>query len=182
MEQTFLLRELCRAAPEEKVVSKPSGAQFIQPPNTLRLKVGGSRFGGIDPAALAKAEAALANLSSQFEEWLADEMRKLDGARAEIQAHGYTVATAETLYLRAHDMKGLGGTYGYPLITRVAASLCKLTDEEAVRMKAPLFLIDAHIDAIKAIIRDQIKDEAHPVGTALAGELERKVAAHLASL
>ncbi|MBX7249328.1 MAG: Hpt domain-containing protein [Caulobacteraceae bacterium] len=163
-------------------MSKPSGAQFIQPPNTLRLKVGGSRFGGIDPAALAKAEAALANLSSQFEEWLADEMRKLDGARAEIQAHGYTVATAETLYLRAHDMKGLGGTYGYPLITRVAASLCKLTDEEAVRMKAPLFLIDAHIDAIKAIIRDQIKDEAHPVGTALAGELERKVAAHLASL
>jgi len=159
-----------------------SGAQFIQPPNTLRLKVGGSRFGGIDPAALAKAEAALQSLSGQFDEWLNDELVKLDAARAEIQANGYTPASAETLYLRAHDMKGLGGTYGYPLITRVAASLCKLTDEEAVRMKAPLYLIDAHIDAIKAIVRDQIRAEDHPVGTALAAELERKVGEHLASL
>jgi hypothetical protein len=163
-------------------VNKSSGAQFIQPPNTLRLKVGGSRFGGIDPAALAKAEAALQNLSSQFDEWLNDELVKLDAARAAIQAQGYTTQAADGLYLRAHDMKGLGGTYGYPLITRVAASLCKLTDEEHVRMKAPLFLIDAHLDAIKAIVRDQIKDESHPVGVALAGELERKVAAHLASL
>jgi len=163
-------------------VNKPSGAQFIQPPNTLRLKVGGSRFGGIDPSALAKAEAALASLSSQFDEWLNDELRKIDAARTAIGAEGYTTATAETLYLRAHDMKGLGGTYGYPLITRVAASLCKLTDEEHVRMKAPLYLIDAHLDAIKAIVRDQIKDENHPVGTALSTELERKVAEHLASL
>lgn len=159
-----------------------SGAQFIQPPNTLKLKVGGSRFGGIDPAALAKAEAALQSLSGQFDQWLNDEIVKLEGARSEIQAQGYTPATAETLYLRAHDMKGLGGTYGFPLITRVAASLCKLTDEEEVRMKAPLFLIDAHIDAIKAIVRDQIRSEDHPVGTALAAELERKVEQHLAAL
>ncbi len=163
-------------------MNKPSGAQLIQPPNTLRLKVGGGRFGGIDSAALAKAEAALQNLSSQFDEWLNDEVVKLDAARADIQAEGYTPATAEGLYLRAHDMKGLGGTYGFPLITRVAASLCKMTDHDNVRMKAPLFLIDAHIDAIKAIVRDQIRDEEHPVGTALAAELERKVAEHLASL
>ena len=159
-----------------------SGAQFIQPPNTLKLKVGGNRFGGIDAAALAKAEAALQSLAGQFDQWLADELVKLDGARSAIQANGYTTATAEALYMRAHDLKGLGGTYGFPLITRVAASLCKLTDDEAVRMKAPLFLIDAHIDAIKAIVRDQIRDEDHPVGCALSAELERKVGEHLASL
>lgn len=163
-------------------MNKPSSASFIQPPNTLRLKVGGSRFGGIDPSALAKAEAALQSLSSQFEQWLSDELAKLDAARAVIQSDGYTAGAAETLYLRAHDLKGLGATYGYPLITRVAASLCKLTDDEAVRMKAPLFLIDAHIDAIKAIVRDQIREEDHPVGVALAAELERQTGAHLSSL
>lgn len=163
-------------------MNKPSSASFIQPSNSLRLKVGGARFGGIDPAALAKAEAALQSLSSQFDQWLADELAKLDEARFQIQAQGYVPATAEPLYLRAHDLKGLGTTYGYPLITRIAASLCKLTDEERVRMKAPLLLVDAHIDAIKAIVRDKIKDEDHAVGTTLAVELERKVAAHLASL
>jgi hypothetical protein len=161
---------------------KPSTAQFIQPSNTLRLKVGGSRFGGIDPAAIAKAEAALAALSSQFDQWLDDELLKMDAARAEIAAKGYTAETAEGLYLRAHDLKGLGSTYGYPIITRIAASLCKMTDTAEARAKAPLYLIDAHIEAIKAAVRDAIKDENHPVGRALAEELEGRVAEHLKAL
>ena len=56
-------------------------AQFIQPANTLRLKVGGARFGGIDPEAVAKAEAALKNLSAQVGQWLDDELTKMDAAR-----------------------------------------------------------------------------------------------------
>jgi hypothetical protein len=160
-------------------VTKPSNAQFIQPPNTLRLKVGGARFGGIDPEAVAKAEAALKSLSSQFGQWLNDELTKLDAARAQITAKGYTPETAEQLYLRAHDLKGLGSTYEYPLVTRIAASLCRITDTAAARAKAPLFLIDAHIEGIKAAVRDGIKDESHPVGKALAEELEGRVAEHL---
>lgn len=161
-------------------MNKPTSAQIIQPPNTLRLKVGGGRFGGIDPAAIAKAEAALKNLSSQFSQWLNDELVKLDAARAAVRDRGYTPETSEGIYLRAHDLKGLGTTYEYPLITRIAASLCRMTDTAEARAKAPLFLIDAHIDAIKACVRDEIKDENHPVGRALAEELEGKVKEHLA--
>lgn len=161
-------------------MNKPTSAQIIQPPNTLRLKVGGGRFGGIDPAAIAKAEAALKSLSSQFSQWLNDELVKLDAARAAVRDRGYTPETSEGIYLRAHDLKGLGTTYEYPLITRIAASLCRMTDTAEARAKAPLFLIDAHIDAIKACVRDEIKDENHPVGRALAEELEGKVKEHLA--
>jgi hypothetical protein len=161
-------------------VNKPTSAQIIQPPDTLRVKVGGARFGGIDPAAIAKAEAALKNLSSQFSQWLDDEIVKLDAARTAVRDKGYTPETAEGLYLRAHDLKGLGTTYEYPLITRIAASMCRMTDTAEARMKAPLFLIDAHIDAIKACVRDTIKDENHPVGRALAEELEGQVREHLA--
>jgi hypothetical protein len=159
-----------------------SQAQFIQPPNTLRLKVGGARFGGIDPNAIAKAEEALKSLSAQFAQWLDDEIVKLDAAQAAIRAKGYTAETAENLYLRAHDLKGLGATYEYPLITRIAASLCKMTDSTELRMKAPMVLIDAHIDAIRAAVRDQIKTDEHPVGRALADELERRVAEHMATV
>ena len=56
-------------------------AQVIRPPNTLRMKVGGS-FGGIDAGAIAKAEQALQAMSSQFGQWLQDELEKLDSARA----------------------------------------------------------------------------------------------------
>ncbi len=148
--------------------------QMIQVPNTLKLKVGG-RFGAIDPLAIAKAEAALKSLSSNFAEWLNDELVKLESARAKVKADGWTIETAEGLYMRAHDLKGLGTTYEFPIVTRIAASLCKLIDDPTTRLSAPMHLIDAHIDAIKAAVRDDIKTDEHPVGKALIEALESKV-------
>lgn len=154
-------------------------AQVIRPPNTLRLKVGGA-FGGIDASAIAKAEEALRAMSSQFGQWLQDEIVKLDKAQADIRSEGYNAQTAEALYFRAHDLKGLGATYQYPLVTRLAGSLCRLIDDPAKRMEAPRLLIDAHIDAIRAVVRDQIQTDEHPTGRILAETLEAGVADHLA--
>jgi hypothetical protein len=83
----------------------------------------------------------------------------------------------ENLYLRAHDLKGLGTTYGYQLITRIAGSLCRMIDDKEKRAGAPLELVDAHIDAIKAAVRDDIKSDDHQVGRVLVEELERRVKA-----
>lgn len=155
-------------------MSQENSGQVIQVPNTLRLKVGG-RFGAIDPAAIAKAEAALKSLSGNFSQWLNDEVTKLEGARQRVKTEGMNPETMEFLYLRAHDLKGLGTTYEFPLITRIGASLCRLIDDKDKRMQAPIALIDAHIDAIKAAVRDDIKTDEHPVGKALIEALESKV-------
>ncbi|QQQ19289.1 Hpt domain-containing protein [Brevundimonas vitis] len=154
-----------------------NSAQVIRPPNTLRMKVGGG-FGAIDAKAIAKAEEALAAMASQFGQWLQDEIVKLDQAQAEIRAQGYTPATAEALYFRAHDLKGLGTTYQYPLVTRLAASLCRMMDDPEKRMHAPMMLVDAHIDAIRAVVRDGIQTDDHPTGRVLAETLEARVAEH----
>ncbi len=155
-------------------------AEIIQAPNTLRLKVG-PRFGAVDAAAIARAEAALKSLSGQFGQWLQDEIDKLEAARAAVKANGPTAKGMDQLYLHAHDLKGLGATYEFPLISRVAGSLCKLMDDQALRVSAPLFLVDAHIDAVRAVVRDQIRDAEHPVGVALCQALEARVAAYLTS-
>lgn len=156
-----------------------NSAQVIRPPNTLRMKVGGG-FGGIDANAIAKAEEALKAMSSQFGQWLHDEIVKLEQAQAAIRNNGYTPETAEALYFRAHDLKGLGSTYQYPIVTRLAGSLCKLLDDQNKRMAAPAILLDAHIDAIRAVVRDQIQTDEHPTGRILAETLEARVTAHLA--
>ena len=150
-------------------------AQIFTPPNTLRMKVGGG-FGGIDAGAIAKAEEALKAMSAQFGQWLQDEIVKLDAAQAAIRTQGLTQETAESLYFRAHDLKGLGSTYQYPIVTRMAGSLCKLLDDPARRTEAPIVLLDAHIDAIKAVVRDEIQTDEHPVGRELAETLEARVA------
>jgi hypothetical protein len=157
-------------------VSNPP--QVIRPPNPLRAKVGG--FGGIDANAIAKAEAALKAMSAQFGQWLNDEVTKLNQAQADIRAKGYTPETAEALYFRAHDLKGLGATYQYPLVTRIAGSLCRMMDDAEKRMQAPVAILDAHVDAIRAVVRDEIQTDDHPVGRDLAETLEARVAEHLA--
>jgi hypothetical protein len=135
-------------------------SEVIQVPNMLRLRMG-NRFGGLNAGAVAKAEAALKSLSSQFSQWLKE--------------------TADKLYTHAHDLKGLGGTYEFPIITRMAGSLCKLLDTPEMRIAAPLKLVDAHIDAIRASVRDDIRDDANPMGRILAEELERQVKAYIAA-
>ncbi len=154
-------------------MSDSNPGQMIQVPNTLRLKVGG-RLGGIDPAAIAKAEAALKSLSGNFAEWLQDEVTKLEAARQRVRAEGLTAETGENLYLRAHDLKGLGTTYEYPIVTRIAGSLCKMIDDPDKRVDAPMVLIDAHIDAIKAAVKGGIQTDTHPVGKVLVEELEQR--------
>src|SRR5690606_36257994 len=97
--------------------------QVIRPPNPLRAKVGGG-FGGIDASAIARAEEALKAMSAQFGQWLNDEVAKLDKAQADIRSQGYSPETAEALYFRAHDLKGLGTTYEYPLV-KIGRASCR---------------------------------------------------------
>ena len=156
-------------------MSQQNSGQVIQPPNTLRLKLGG-RLGAIDSSAIARAEAALKSLSSNFAQWLQDEVAKLEAARQAVRAQGPDAETIEALYMRAHDLKGLGSTYEFPLVTRIAGSLCRLIDDKDKRVVAPMSLIDAHIDAIRAAVREDIKTDEHPAGRLLIEELERKVA------
>ena len=152
-------------------------ATVINVPNALKAKVGGG-LAALNANAIAAAEAALKELSGNFAQWLNDEVTKLEAARANVRTQGLTPQTTEALYLRAHDLKGLGATYEYPLVSRIAGSLCKLIDEPETRLTAPMVLVDAHIDAIKAAVRDEIRDEEHPVGRLLCAELELRVRAH----
>ena len=150
----------------------------IRPPNPPRAQIGGA-FGGIGADAVARAEEALKAMSAQFGQWLEDELARLDKAHGDIRNQGYTPQTAEALYLRAHDLKGLGATYEYPLVTRIAASLCRMLDDPDRRMQAPLAVVEAHIDAIHAVVRDKIQTDENPIGRGLAETLEARATEHL---
>jgi hypothetical protein len=137
----------------------------IQAPG-LRLKLGG-RLGAIDPSAIAKAEAALKSLSGNFAQWLSDEITKLDAARGRVREEGVNAETMEGLYLRVHE---------FPLITTISASLCRLIDDKDKRLSIDMAVVDAHIEAIKTAVREDIKTEDQPQGRQMLDELERKVA------
>ena len=154
-------------------MTQSNKVQIINIPNTLRAKVGG-KLGSPDDKSVARAEAALEDLSVHFNEWLISEIARLEDQHKRLRAEGITPETLEALYFSVHDLKGLGSTYGFPLVTRLAGSMCKILEEEQKRLKVPQSLIDAHIHAIKSVIRDDVRTEDHPTASFLAAELEMR--------
>ena len=53
-------------------------------------------------------------------------------------------------------------------MTRIAASLCRLIETPENRVKAPIRLVGALVDAIRVAIRDEVRTEDDPVGRTLA--------------
>ena len=127
--------------------------------------------------ALARADRALEAMGGSFEKWLDADIVKLQAAKAAAAAAGWSDAALDALWRAAHDLKGMGGTCGYPLVTRLAASLCRLTETEAGKRAArgnPM-LVSAHIDGLRAAVRDHIASDDHPLGRTLAQALEAQV-------
>lgn len=153
-------------------MSKKHPIEIFMPPNILKAKVGGS-VAAIDMAAIKRAEAAVDQLKENFQDWIGDDVEKLASARNEFAKEPNELAR-EGLFRCGHDLKGQGQTFGFPFVARVAASLCRMLD--TVTLKGiPLGLVDAHVDAIRVCMRDQIKGDSDRTAIMLAQELEARV-------
>lgn len=149
--------------------------EVINPPNTLKLKVGAS--GGkvvLNPDVLKRAEKAMDDLRQEFSGWLTQDIEALAKAFAGF-SKSPTADHAGILFRAAHDLKGQATTFEYPLIARVASSLAKLMDGMQSWDAAPLPLVSAHVDAIHVIHRERIKDISNLVALTLTEELEGRV-------
>jgi hypothetical protein len=154
--------------------NKEQPIEVIVPPNLLKAKVGGS--GGVfDAGALKRAEGAINELKQEFDTWLSDDVNRLNAARAAYAVNVHCEKARAALYRAAHDLKGQGQTFEFPLVARVASSLCALAEGTGDTGGMPVNLVDAHVDAIKIIVRDKIKDPTNGTASGLAHELEQQV-------
>jgi len=152
-------------------MAKQQPIEIFMPPNILKAKVGGT-IAGLDMAAVRRAEAAMETLKTEFAEWIGADVQVLVETRDAYEAAPDTDSRGD-LYRASHDLKGQALTFEYPLVARVASSLCKLLDEDSI--VPTLTLVDAHVNAIRVIVRDKVKDNADIVAKMLAEELETRV-------
>lgn len=160
---------------DEASVSAFADHEIVTPKRNLKTygrkaKIKVDEF-GFDMEAIERAEAALADLSSEFEDWMAKEVDRLTRARDVLVAEGVHAGSRATIYIAAHDIKGEAATFGYPLAGRVAESLCHLLDGIADDDRVPADLVVQHADAIRAIVRENAKDMDHPLALALSERL-----------
>lgn len=146
-----------------------SDHEIITPVNRLEKAVMKVVVPGDDQ--LARAEAAVAQLSGEFAGWMAAECDRLDAARRAVREHGFGKTHFDELFHAAHDIRGGAATFGYPLAAPAAESLCRVLEHSPDRARIPLALIDQHVDAVRAIVREY----ARPDIATSAGALTRRL-------
>lgn len=152
--------------------------RFYRFRNALKEKLAGASGGAavIDPAALEKATAALEKMGEDYPDWV---MKHIEELR---EHHARCVDTPNDRNRRyglirdlAHDMKGQGGTFGYPLITTFATSLADFVGTRAGTGDNHIEIIKAHIDSMSAVIKERVKGQGGEIGKALTAGLKAAI-------
>jgi len=152
--------------------------QVITQPNPLRKLLRGVEDKDLDKDLddpVARAEQALAGLSGEFKDWMADEVNRLSTSYAAIRNDGFTKDRRDELFRAAHDIKGDAATFGFPVAADIAESLCRVIEHAPDFEKVPAELFTHHINAILAIVHDNTRLDSLTVSSELSRRL-RKVA------
>ena len=85
----------------------------------------------------------------------------------------------EEINLLAHELRGQGGTFGYPLVTTFAKMLYDFTGPEGRQEDSAVEIVKAHVDALRVVIREKISGNGGQIGKELLNSLNDAVALKL---
>lgn len=84
---------------------------------------GGFSHPASDIDAVSRAEAVVAAFADEYLGWLGDDLDRLDEMLAAARDNPSAI---DQLRRKAHDIRGQGGSFGFPLITKAAGVLHKV--------------------------------------------------------
>lgn len=154
--------------------------RFYRFQNRLREKTAGlsGEQAKIPQEALDKAEQALSKMAEDYPDWVSSLISRLQ------ERHSRCVDTPEKRHEFfeeinhiSHDMKGQGGTFGYPLITTFADSLYGFTVKKSAEISDnQIELVKSHVDAMRAVIRGRVSGDGGNIGAKLTASLDEAIA------
>ncbi len=122
---------------------------------------------------LAAAEAAVAALADNFSVWIREDLDRMntefDHASETPDANNENIAE---IFSISHNIKGQAGSFGYTLLTRVAASLCEHVRDAGDASEASLKVVQGHLMAMQFIVDKKVEGEGGEVGEKLFAKLQ----------
>ncbi len=160
-------------------MASPRPRGHIEPPPRAQLvEFAGAAFGEDE---MTRAERAVAKVLTQYPTLLSDEVAKLRFAWSEAP-EALNSETVAPIFAIAHELAGYGDTFGYPLVTILARSLCRLLTMGDLSRGQMGDVVNAHITMLHVVVRDRIQGPGGALGLSLAASLDQAIAKfHLAS-
>ena len=175
--------QMLKAGTDIRTIRDDARAVHFQPDNRLRKKLIPRAMAApveFDPQLIRAAEKRIQELVGDYADWVRKYIRSMSEAQAALktgraaqQSNKKHIANINRI---AHELRGQGGTFDYPLVTSFGRSLYEATmDPNAVVSEGKQKLIAAHIDAIKTVFNNRIKGDGGEVGAALLQDIRLAV-------
>ncbi len=138
---------------------------------------GGAEGGSFSPELMEKAEAHLQQMSEEYPDWVSTYVVQLMDEHAAGWAKPMAERAVNMLRISrlAHDLKGQGGTFGYPLISHFGESLYNFTVPGSGMRDNHFEIIKAHIEAMQAVIHGRVAGDGGEVGADLVKTLHAAI-------
>jgi hypothetical protein len=153
----------------------PPRVEIIRRANKLKAKVGGSpggKPGRIDPAAITRAGSHVERLAeahqTQTKIDLADLVAAVQAAQAEPEQRAEHL---RRVYDLADGVMAVGQMFGYELLSVFGNSLTCFIAEMDNANPSHMLVVRLHVDAMMAVVRDEIKGEGGEIGRQLGMSL-----------
>jgi hypothetical protein len=144
-------------------------------PRKLRLARPAARSDIADEL-LAKAEAVIDRLSAEYPAHASRDLERLEAAAASMTGGREARAPQCNEIARvAHDMRGQGAVFGYPLMTRLAGSLCLAMRSLEPQDDAMTIIVRNHIAGMRALLDHGVTGAENRPALTIAASLELMV-------
>lgn len=161
-------------------LSKKPKVWFFELPNRLKemtMSLGEKGEVAIfDPALLQVAEQQIQSLEEDYVDWIRENMSRMFELYDKIDLkmeQSEVIRVLKKINDLSHDIRGQGTTFGYPLITEFNQSLFECTrfyDQIDTNL---VELVKAHMDAIRAVMRERVKDMGGELGQSIIQGLDK---------
>jgi len=152
-----------------------SSVKYITPPNNLRKKqIDAGVQLNLDPSLVGAAEAKIVGMKNDYLKWVVGDLDTLSElCDVAIKSTDDRAVRVEALYNKAVEVKGQGGSFGYPLITAIGTQLCRFIEVQGFGLDdARMEIVKLHVETLRVVIMQKMEGEGGGMGQKLVTGLQ----------
>jgi hypothetical protein len=122
---------------------------------------------------LAEAEARLAEVIATQQDWADEDLHALMEACSAAESDtDNRVKHLEVAFAKAHNLKGMGSSFGYELVTEIGGALCNYLRENP---DGDTRIVTVHAQSLKHILDESIQGDGGEKGQTLMDGLRELI-------
>lgn len=129
---------------------------------------------------IAEAEAAVAALADEYLDYARADTSQInagiDAVKQAVDAGRDSAALVAGVFAIAHNIKGQAGSFGFPLLTEIAASICGHTRHAKGADAAMAEALLQHGKALAQVLEQNLKNDGGAPGAAIMARLSPIIA------